>query len=152
MEDGWSVRDVYLLTEGANGQIAVPHLTLTFLASGIAVDKADGEVVWDGPWDQLEEMSPVERSVLPDGRDGVVIAVVERGLGRPHHFVVATDDVGATEASVRGIAAAHGLRTKRPGAAVSRTLTASIVAAALATMTVLLLCRARHPLLEDRRS
>jgi hypothetical protein len=139
MEEAWSARDVYLLTEGADGQVAVPHLTLTFRASGVALGTPDGEVVWDGPWGQLDEMSPVERSVLPDGRDGVVIAVVERGLGRPHRFVLATDDAAVTEASFRDIAAAHGLRTTRPRPAVSRLLTASIVVAALATVTVLLL-------------
>ena len=80
MEEAWSARDVYLLTEGADGPIAVPHLTLTFRASDVALGTPDGEVVWDSPWGQLEEMSPVERSVLPDGRDGVVITVVERGV------------------------------------------------------------------------
>ena len=74
--------DVYLLTEGKEGDVAVPHLTLTFLDSGLALDKADGEAVWDSPWGGLEEMAPVERSVLPDGRDGVVIVVVERGETR----------------------------------------------------------------------
>ena len=75
--------DVYLLTEGAEGRVAVPHLTLTFFDAGLALDKADGEPVWDSTWDQLEEMSPVERSVLPDGRDGVVIVVVERRPAAP---------------------------------------------------------------------
>ncbi len=60
--------DVYLLTDGSEGTTAVPDLTLTFLDTGIALDKADGEHVWSSPWDQLEEMSPVNRSELPDGR------------------------------------------------------------------------------------
>jgi hypothetical protein len=139
MEEAWSARDVHLLTEGADGPIAVPHLTLTFLASGVALGTPDGEVAWDSPWGQLEELTPLERSVLPDGRDAVVIAVVERGRRRPHRFVLATDDAAATEAAIRDIAAAHGLRTKRPRLAVSRLLTASIVVAALATVTALLL-------------
>ncbi len=71
--------DVYLLTTGPEGELAVPHLTLTFLDSGLVLDKVDGERVWDCDWAELEEMSPVERSVLPDGRAGVVIVVVERG-------------------------------------------------------------------------
>ena len=29
--------DVYLLTEGQEGEVAVPHLTLTFLDSGLAL-------------------------------------------------------------------------------------------------------------------
>ena len=39
-------------------------------------------------------MTPVERSVLPDGREGVVIVVVERDRRRRHRFVLATDDAG----------------------------------------------------------
>ena len=70
--------DVYLLTEGQEGEVAIPHLTLTFLDSGLALQKADGEPVWDSAWAELEELSPVERSMLPDGRAGVVITVVER--------------------------------------------------------------------------
>ena len=87
-------------------------------------------------------MTPVERSVLPDGRDGVVMVVVERGRHRHHRFVLTTDDPAATEASIRGRAAAHGLRTTTPKRAVSRTLTLAIVVIALATMTALLLSAA----------
>ena len=83
--------DVYLLTEGADGRVAVPHLTLTFDAAGLALDKTDGEPVWFCGWDQLREMAPVERSVLPDGRAGVVVLVVEHGgRRRQHRFVLAT--------------------------------------------------------------
>jgi hypothetical protein len=45
MEEAWCVPDVYLLTEGAGGEVALPHLTLTFLDSGLALDKSDGEPV-----------------------------------------------------------------------------------------------------------
>jgi hypothetical protein len=79
MEEAWSVADVYLLTEGGDAAVAVPHLTLTVLDSGIALEKADGGPVWDSAWAGLEEMSPGARSELPDGRDGLVIVVVERG-------------------------------------------------------------------------
>ncbi len=84
--------DVYLLTEGRDGVVAVPRLTLTFLDSGLALDKADGGSVWESDWGGLEEMSPVERSVLPDGREGVVIVVVEQGRRHSHRFVLGTDD------------------------------------------------------------
>ena len=134
--------DVYLLTEGAEGDVAVPHLALTFLDSGLTLDKADGEPVWDSPWSQLEEMSPVERSVLPDGRDGVVMVVVERDRLHRHRFVLATDDAASTEDAIRGRAVAHGLRTRQARPAVSRPLTVAIVVAALATLTVLLLSAA----------
>jgi len=136
----WTVPDVYLLTEGDEGQLAVPHLTLTFDATGLALDKPDGEPVWFCGWDQLREMSPVERSVLPDGREGVVILVVESsGRRRRHRFVLATGDAGSTEASVRDRARSHGLRTSTERPAVSRALSVSIVMATTAVMAVLLL-------------
>ena len=89
--------DVYLLTAGAEGPVAVPHLRLTFRERGLELDKADGELVWDCDWSDLVEMAPVERSVLPDGKDGVVMVVVERDRRRRHRFVLATDDADATE-------------------------------------------------------
>jgi hypothetical protein len=142
MEEAWSVPDVYLLTEGADGELAVPHLALTFLDSGLALGKADGEPVWDSPWGELEEMSPVERSVLPDGRDGVVMVVIERGRRRRHLFVLATDDAASTEDAIRRRAAAHGLRTRSSRPAVSRPLTVVVVMAALTTLAALLLSAA----------
>jgi hypothetical protein len=142
MEEAWSVPGVYLLTAGPEGELAVPHLILTFLDAGLALDKADGDPVWDSSWAELEEISPVERSVLPDGRAGVVIVVVERGRRGRHRFVLATDDPVGTEAAVRARAAAHGLRTRSGRPAVSRLLMVGIVVAALATMTALLLSAA----------
>jgi hypothetical protein len=143
MDEAWSVPDVYLLTAGPAGEVAVPHLTLTFLDSGVALDRADGERAWDSSWAELKEMSPVERSLLPDGRAGVVIVVVERGRrGSSHRFVLATDDAPGAEAAVRARAAAHGLRTTAPRPAVSRLLMVGIVLAALATVTALLLSAA----------
>jgi hypothetical protein len=139
MEEAWSVPDVYLLTEGQKGEVAVPHLTLTFLDSGLALRKADGEPVWDSPWAELEELSPVERSMLPDGRAGVVITVVERGRRGRHRFVLPTDDAAVTEAALRARAAAQGLRTRSARPAVSRLLMACVVLAALAAVTALLL-------------
>jgi hypothetical protein len=142
MEEAWTVPDVYLLTDGSDGEVAVPHLTLTFLDSGLTLDKADGQPVWDSDWAGLEELSAVERSVLPDGRDGVVIAVVERAGRHRHRFVLATDDAVATETAVRDRAAAHGLRTRSNRRAVSRLLTTGLVLAVLATLAVLLLSAA----------
>src|SRR5580700_4479437 len=127
MEEAWSVPDVYLLTQGPDGEVAVPHLTLTFLDTDLALDKADGESVWGSDWSGLEEMSPVERSVLPDGREGVVIVVVEQGRQHRHRFVLGTYDAASTEAAVRDRAAAHGLRSKSPRRAVSRLLMTVLV-------------------------
>ena len=134
--------DVYLLTEGQDGDVAIPHLTLSFLDSGLALQKADGEPVWDSAWGELEELSPVERSMLPDGRAGVVITVVERGRRGRHRFVLATDDAAVTEAELRARAVAHGLRTRSARPAVSRLLMAGVVLAALAAVTALLLSAA----------
>ena len=125
--------------------MAVPHLTLTFLDSGLALDKADGEPVWDSGWDGLEEMSPVERSVLPDGRAGVVI-VVRRTVTveRRHRFVLGNRRRRSarrpqSEPAPRRTGCAPG----RPGRAVSRLLMVGDRAlAALATMTALLLSAA----------
>jgi hypothetical protein len=141
MEEAWSVPDVYLLTEGPDGTVAVPHLTLTFLPAGLTLQKADGETVWERWWPDLEEVSPVERSVLPDGRDGVAMLVVERG-GRQHRFVLAAADPGHTESAIRGRAEAHGLRTRTGRSPVSKVLTVGIVVAAMATLTALLLSAA----------
>ena len=135
--------DVYLLTQGAEGRVAVPQLTLSFLPSGIELEKADGEPVWSCAWDDLEAMAPLQRSVLPDGRDGVLIVVTERGRRRRRHrFVLAADDAASTETSIRSRAAAHGLRTKADRPAVSRRLTTLIVIAGAMTLSLLLLSAA----------
>lgn len=138
-EQAWTVPNVYLLTAGSDGTVAVPDLRLTFRESGVELDKADGDMVWDCDWSDLVEMSPTERSVLPDGKDGVVVVVVERKGRRRHRFVLATDDAEATEELIRRRAGDHGLRTRWPRPAVSRLLTVVIVAAFAATMTLLLL-------------
>ena len=130
--------DVYLLVESSEGEVAIPGLTLTFLESGLALDKAAGETVWHSTWADLTELSVVERSVLPDGRDGVVIVVVEHTPRRRHRFVLGSDDPAATECAVRERAHAHGVRTLR-GRRGSRVLTLCVVLAAAATLTVLLL-------------
>ncbi len=106
--------DDYLLTEGRNGEVAVPDLTLTFRDSGLTLDKADGEAVRDSPWAGLEEMSPVERPMLPGGREDVVIEVVERGRRRRHRFVPANGDLDATEVPIRG-ASPMDAAPQRPG-------------------------------------
>jgi hypothetical protein len=138
-EEAWTVPDVYLLTDGSQGPVAVPHLRLTFRQQGLELDKADGEVVWDCNWSDLVEMAPVERSVLPDGQEGVVMVVVERDQRRRHRFVLATEDADATESLIRERAGGHGLRTRWPRPAVSRLLTVAIVAACAVTLTLLLL-------------
>ena len=138
-EETWTVPDVYLLTAGSDGPVAVPHLRLTFRETGLELDKADGELVWDCDWSDLVEMAPVERSILPDGKNGVVMVVVERVRRRRHRFVLATDDADGTEELIRARAGIHGLRTRWPRPAVSRLLTLAIAVAFAVTITVLLL-------------
>lgn len=140
-EEAWTVPDVYLLTTGSEGPVAVPHLRLTFRQQGLELDKADGELVWSCDWSDLVEMAPVERSILPDGQEGVVMVVVERHhrRRRRHRFVLATEDADATEAFVRARAGTHGLRTRWPRPAVSRLLTVAIVAAFAVTLALLML-------------
>ena len=141
-EADWTFRDVLLITEGTEGPVAVPQLNLTFRPEGIDLHRSDGERAWRTSWSELEELSASERSVLPDGGDGVVIVVVERDRHRRHRFILPTADPGRTEASLRALARAHGVRTKRPRPAVSPLLTAAVVVAAVATLTVLLLSAA----------
>ena len=113
MEDeAWAVPDVCLLTAGSDGTVAVPDLLLTFRQSGLGPGKADGEMVWDCDWSALVETSPMERSVLSDGKDGVVMVVFERHRRRHHRFVLATEDAEAAEDFIRGRAGSHGLRTR----------------------------------------
>jgi hypothetical protein len=141
-DETWTVPEVYLLTEGPDGTVAVPALTLSFYADGIEVDKADGEEVWSRAWTQLSELSPTGRSDLPGGGDGVVVTVVERERRRRHRFVLGTGDPDATERFLGDLARAHGLATDVPEHAVSRLLTVGIVVAFAAVMTVLLLSAA----------
>ena len=142
MEEAWSAPDVYLLADSGEGEVAIPGLTLTFLESGLALDKAAGEPVWHSNWADLKELSVLERSVLPDGRDGVVIVVVEHEHRRRHRFVLGSDDPAATESAVRERANGHGVRTLSGRREGSRVLTACVVTAAGATLTVLLLSAA----------
>jgi hypothetical protein len=138
-DDTWTVPGVYLLTEGPDGRVAIPHLELILFDDGISVDKSDGEPVWSAAWSDLAELSTVERSELPGGGAGVVILVVERGGRRRHRFVLPTDDPDSTESSVHDRARAHRLRTNPRPRPVSRILTVGVLLVAAATLSALLL-------------
>jgi hypothetical protein len=137
-EESWSVPGVYLLTGAGDGRVAIPNLALTLNGVGIELAKSDGEVVWQCGWAHLDEFSPSERSILPDGADGILVVVVEHG-GRQHRFVLPAEDPSQTEAAIRAWAQSHRIRTFTPAEAVSRTLTVAVVVATLATLTALML-------------
>jgi hypothetical protein len=137
----WSITGVYLVTDSNDGRVAIPHLQLNFVADGIELAKADGLVAWRCGWPNLDELSTVERSVLPDGSPGSVILVAEHG-GPHHRFVVPAADPQALEADIRELARAHRVHTSMPPTAVSRTLTLAVGVAAVSTLTVLLLSAA----------
>ncbi len=145
----WTVSGVYLLTEASDGAVAVPELTMTFGELGIDVDRPDGERAWSRPWDEIEEMTPTDRSVLPGGGAGIVIKVVERAHRRAHRFVVPTDDPVGTEQMLEDLATDHGMAASvheatpdlesGRGRELSRILTGAIVMAFVAVLTILLL-------------
>jgi hypothetical protein len=136
--DAWAIGDVFLLTDGNEGRVAIPHLELTFGTTGIELAKDDGQLVWQSAWDDLSEFSTAERSLLADGREGVVLVVVERG-GRHHRFVLPSTAPDQTESNMRDLAARHELLAADPSRAVSRVLSATIGLAAVATIAVLAL-------------
>jgi hypothetical protein len=137
-EEAWRIPEAYLLTGVGEERVAIPHLVLTFGGRGIELAKADAEVVWDCAWTQLDEVSTSERSILPDGTDGVVVVVIEHG-GRQHRFVLPADNPDQLEAAIRARATSHRIRTFTPPQAVSRTLNVAVVVATVATWTALLL-------------
>ena len=137
----WSIPGVFLLTDGSDRLVAIPDLRLDFGATGIELVKADDELAWQCSWPELGELSTAERSVLPDGREGIVVLLVEQ-VGRRHRFVLPTDEPKVAETRVRELATAHRVRTSEPPAAVSRTLTVAVIVATVATLTVLLLSAA----------
>ncbi|HEX3796230.1 MAG TPA: hypothetical protein VHV57_17185 [Acidimicrobiales bacterium] len=136
--DAWAIDDVFLLTDGDEGRVAIPHLMLTFGTPGIELAKDDGQLVWQCAWTDLNEFSTAERSLLADGREGVVLVVSER-TGRHHRFVLPSVDPDQTEATMRDVAARHALRTSDPARAVSPWLTALIALAGVATVAALVL-------------
>ena len=143
MDEVWTVPGVYLLATRGEGEVAVPELALSLSSRGVELHKPDGDVVWSRMWADLRALAPVQRSVLPDGSDGIVVDVVERGQrGRRHRFVVPADDPAVMEEMIANHARAHGLQADARRQPVSVVLTGVIVVAAIATITILLLSAA----------
>jgi hypothetical protein len=137
----WTVPDVLLITEGKEGRVAVPHLELAFVESGIEVSRLNGAMAWQCLWSDLDELSTAEHSVLPDGSEGLVVLVGERG-GLQHRFIVPTNEPSEVEQMIREVAHAHRIHTRMPAQAAPRSLTVAVVVATVATLTVLLLAAA----------
>jgi hypothetical protein len=133
----WRIADVFLLTDGTDGRVAIPHLQLSFDTAGAELAKVDGQLAWQCAWGDLAQLWTGERSAHPDGGEGIVVVMVEKG-GRRHRFVLPTEEPEAAESKITELARAHGLPT-RDAPPVSRTLTVAVVLAAAATLTVLLL-------------
>jgi hypothetical protein len=138
-----SVGGVYLLSDGSQGRLAIPGLRFELRDDGIELtkDDVDGDVVWHCPWPEVDVLTAAERSLLPDGSDGLVIAVIEHG-GRQHRFILPAGDPDAVAHQVRAWARANHIQTFEPPAAVSRTLTVAVIVAAVATVAVLMLSAA----------
>jgi len=136
--EGWGVDDVYLLTDGRDGRVAVPQLRIDFDGAGLLLTKADNEEVWSSPWADLSGLSTAERSVLPDGREGIVIVVAERN-GARHRFVLPTDDPAEMESRLRAMASTQRLTTNRTPRAAARPLTVLVALASMGTLAALLL-------------
>jgi hypothetical protein len=136
--DPWVTTDVFLLTDGSEGRVAVPELVLSIGTEGIDLAKADGHLVWRCQWDEVSEFMTPERSLLADGRDALVVEVGER-TGRAHRFVLPSADPAEDEQRVRDIARAHGMVAPESHRALSVLLTTVIVLAVLGTLAVLML-------------
>jgi hypothetical protein len=136
-----SVGGAYLLSDGSQGRVAIPGLRFELRTDGIELAKEDGDVIWHCPWMGVDVLTTAERSLLPDGSDGLVIAVIEHG-GRQHRFILPARDPDAVAHQVRVWARANHIQTFEPPAAVSRTLTVAVIVAAFATVAVLMLSAA----------
>jgi len=135
------ISEVFLLTDGSDGRVAIPHLHLALSSDGIELTKEDGDLAWRAPWRTIDVLTTAERTLGPDGSEGIVLAVVELG-GRQHRFVLPDPEPGRVADAVRQWARAHRIETFEPPAAVSRTLTLAVVVAAAGTLAALLLSAA----------
>lgn len=140
-EDTWTVSDVYLLTDGTQGRVAIPHLELRFGDVGVELARENGDLAWQCAWNALDVLTTAGQSILPDGREGVVVVIIEHG-GRQHRFVLPATEPDTVQSELRARAREHRIQTFEPPAAVSRTLTVAVVVAGLATLTALLLSAA----------
>jgi len=137
----WTFSGVYVLTEGNDGRVAIADMALTLDPSGVSVRSRNGEVAWSSPWSRVRELSTAQHSVLPDGRTGLVVVCVEQG-GYRHSFVVPTTAPEELDEMMQEAAARHHLRSRQSSGIGTRILTATVVVATTATVTLLVLSAA----------
>ncbi|MCL4445353.1 MAG: hypothetical protein M1134_00540 [Actinobacteria bacterium] len=108
LEDSLLFSGVFLLTTGPEGPTAVPSLHLAVGKSGIRLEKSGGTQVWEAPWKDIEELSACDRSSLPTGGQGVVLAVTVRApRHETHRFVVPSRRPDNLELSITSISALY---------------------------------------------
>ncbi len=129
---------VYVLTAGPAGPTAVPGLQLDIDTRGLTVAKADGTMVWQVEWTEVAELSTPERSRLPGGQEGVVLAVATHEA-REHRFVLPAPDQASVEASLGTVASARGLVPAESGRRLPVVLVVAVVLMTAAVVTALLL-------------
>jgi hypothetical protein len=133
---------VYLLALGENGLTAIPDLRLELDESGVLLQKAQGDPVWQVGWSQVTALSTPERSELPNSARGVVLELTTTEP-RTHRFVVPAGKPAAIEAALNSLATSKGVRTKDADQKVPA-LTALLVLGATSGVIALLLLAAGH--------
>jgi len=131
--------DAFLLTEDANGQLAVPSLTVVVDAIGLTVVKPDGVAGAVLAWDDIVDLQVAGRMRTPTGAPGLVLEAVT--ASRTHRFMVPDDHPDELERRIGAMAAGPGGKRSRRRATSgrSRTLTLAlpILVAAVIALVVL---------------
>lgn len=132
---------VYLLTNDANGPVAIPDLALVVDQLGLTVLKPDGQVGAVLPWDQVRAFKAAERSSTPQGQPALVLEATD--TLKAHRFVVPAQDPDALQLALGTLASRTG-----PRAATARerrlrpVLVGALVVLVAAAVAILLLASA----------
>ncbi|HYA67683.1 MAG TPA: hypothetical protein VED63_03025 [Acidimicrobiales bacterium] len=103
--------DAFLLTEDANGQLAVPSLTLVVDATGLTVVKPDGLAGAVVAWDDIVDLQAAGRMRTPTGAPGLVLEAVT--AARTHRFMVPDDRPDELERRIGAMAVGPGGKRKK---------------------------------------
>jgi hypothetical protein len=110
--------DVYLLTAEADGNIAVPGLTVMLDGSGLRVRKPDGSIGAVVAWVDVSRLEAKRRIRTPAGSHGVIVEAVTKA--RTHQFVVPSDNPDGLEFQISQIAGALVSTNDPPGSGQKR--------------------------------